>query len=109
MHVKDLEQGLAHCECSVFAVLIIYYAGLWAASGGVQMGLEVSASVGGVYELGILSRRGESYPTIQIYHTQPFSCAFTSTMYPIQAFVFHSSGPAGKGRWWSPHCQMGTR
>lgn len=64
-----------------------YYAGLWAASGGVQMGLEVSASVRGVYELGILSRR-DSYPTFKFTINNPPPVPSPPPCIPSQLFSF---------------------
>ena len=52
------------------------------------MGLEVSASVGGVYELGILSRRGESYPTFKFTINNPPPVPLPPPCKPSQPFSF---------------------
>lgn len=52
------------------------------------MGLEVSASAGGVCELGILSRRGESYPTFKFTINNPPPVPLPPPCKPSQPFSF---------------------
>ena len=64
MDRKRLEQGLAHCECCVFAVIISMLASLLPVVEGTDGSREMLLPPGEGCVPGILSRRGGSYPAL---------------------------------------------